>query len=162
MAQTRVGEAEAVQNPALGSAMIWRFGIGYQEEAANEPAPLPLAFLILPITLHSQTLDYLLSTQRRSGLSLFASKVGQSREDLLSIHIRALRFRDLSLKSIAYGIRCKLLSVDYQNARLRSNTATLPITPERIRRLLNGSERLGAWCAKLPLDQVASLLKVDF
>lgn len=162
MAQKGLSEIEIVQNVALGATMIWRFGISFQEESGNIAPPFLLAFLILPITLHKETLDQVLSTQPRSGLSLFAQKIGQRREDLLAIHLRAFALRELTLQSIGTGVRSKLFTVNYQIAQLRSNTHKIPKTPERIKPHLKGAIRLGVWFARMPLDQTVSLLKVDF
>jgi hypothetical protein len=85
-----LNEADLVQNAALGGALIWRFGLGYQEKATSVPPLMPFAFVVLPICLHAQTVDVVLGTRKNSGLSLFAAKVGEVREALLAIHTRAL------------------------------------------------------------------------
>ena len=103
--------------------MIWQCGIGYQKESDGRPMDMHVAFLVLPTCLHRATLGKLLSTQRRSGLSLFAAKLADDRENLLALHVRALSYRGLTLESIAIGIRAKLLSVDYALAKLRANSA---------------------------------------
>jgi hypothetical protein len=69
-------ELEIVQNPAVGAYLIWQFGLAFQAES-GEPAPLAAAFLVLPLILHKRTLDVILSTLKASGLTLFASKVGE-------------------------------------------------------------------------------------
>jgi hypothetical protein len=162
MAQGSLGEIEIVQNPGLGSVMIWKFGIGYQTESGSVIPTLPLAFLVLPIVFHAPTLEAVLSTRVASGLALFASKVGENRESLLAIHARALALRTLSFQSIAMGAKVQLLSLDYSSASIRANTRKTPPLPERLRRLLTGSERFGHWCARLSLAQISSLLRVDF
>ena len=63
-----------------------------------------VAFLVLPTCLHAPTLAKLLSTQRRSGLSLFAAKLSDNREDLLALHVRARSYRALTLQAIGIGI----------------------------------------------------------
>jgi hypothetical protein len=85
-------ELEIVQNPALGAYVLWRFGVGFQSEDGR-PAALPLAFLVLPLLLHQPTLKMIKSTQKASGLALFAAKLGQERENLLAVHERALALR---------------------------------------------------------------------
>lgn len=157
-----LNEAEIVQNAALGGTLIWRFGQGYQERSTNVPAPLPFAFIVLPVCLHSQTLDAVLGTRRNSGLSLFAAKVGEVRESLLAIHTRARELRELSFQSISVGIRCGILSIDYKTAALRSNDVKAPTVPERIKASWNAAERLGYWCGALPLQELGSLLRVEF
>ena len=77
-------ELDIVQNPAIGAYLIWQFTLGYQEDGAEE-APIPLAFLVLPMLLHRQTLDEVASTRKASGLPLFAAKFDKEREILMGI-----------------------------------------------------------------------------
>ena len=157
-----LNEADVVQNAALGGALIWRFGRGYQERSNHMPPTMPFAFIVLPICLYSPTLDAALSTRRNSGLSLFAAKVGEIREALLAIHTRVLELRELSLQSISTGVRSGLLSLDYKTAALRSNDVRTPVLPERIKPLWNAAERLGYWCGAVPLKELGTILRVEF
>jgi hypothetical protein len=156
-------EFEIVQNPALGAYALWRFGVGFQSED-SQPSPMLLAFLVLPLLLHQPTLRMITSTQKASGLTLFAAKLGQERENLLAVHERALALRRLTLQSIAMGVDHRLLTVDYDAATLRANTADeslrKPSLPERIHAF--SSAKLGYWFSKLGLHQVASTLAVEF
>ena len=158
-------ELEIVQNPALGGYTLWRFGAGFQSEDGR-PAALPLAFLVLPLLLHQPTLKMITSTQMASGLALFAAKLGQERENLIAVHERALALRRLSLQSIAMGVNNRLLTIDYDAATLRANTADeslrKPSLPERIRSFSGAADKLGYWFSKLGLHQVASTLAVEF
>jgi len=158
-------ELEIVQNPALGGYTLWRFGVGFQSEDGR-PAALPLAFLVLPLLLHQPTLKMITSTQRASGLALFAAKLGQERENLFAVHERALALRRLSLQSIAMGVNNRLLTIDYDATTLRANTADeslrKPSLPERIRSFSGAADKLGYWFSKLGLHQVASTLAVEF
>lgn len=162
MPSTTLTEAEIVQNTALSATMIWQCGIGYQKESDGRPMDMHVAFLVLPTCLHRATLGKLLSTQRRSGLSLFAAKLADDRENLLALHVRALSYRGLTLESIAIGIRAKLLSVDYALAKLRANSARMPkYLPERVTPLVRGAERFGAWCGRLSLEEIAGTLRIE-
>jgi hypothetical protein len=160
-----LSEIEIVQNPALGAYAIWRFGLGFQSEDSR-PAAFPLAFLVLPLVLHRPTLGIITSTQRASGLALFAAKLGQERENLLAVHERALVLRQLTLQSIAMGVAERLLTLDYVSATIRSNTPETtvrkPTLPERIRGFSGAAEKVGYWFSKLGLHQVASTLAVEF
>jgi ABC-3C biological conflict system middle component len=157
-----LNEADIVQNAALGSALIWRFGRGYQEKTASVPPLLPLAFIVLPVCLYAQTLQEVLSTRRNSGLSVFAAKVGEVRENLLAIQGRALSLRQLSLQSISIGTRAGMLAIDYKNAAIRSNEVKPPAPPERIKASWDAAERMGYWCGGLQLPEISTLLKMDF
>jgi hypothetical protein len=163
--RTQLSELEIVQNPALGAYAIWQFGLGYQADDSR-PAALHLVFLVLPLLFHTQTLDVIGSTRKSSGLTLFAAKLGEEREDLLAVHERARSLRALTLESIGLGIRNKLLSLDYADASMRANTllgpSASPVLPERLKGLPKSADKIGYWFSKAGLSQVANTLKVEF
>jgi hypothetical protein len=139
-------ELEIIQNPALGAFALWRFGTGYQSDDGHH-APFLLFFLVLPLVLHQHTLNLIASTQRASGLSLFAAKLAEERENLMAVHNRALTLRRLSLQSLAMGVSQGLLTVNENDATVRANTADatlrVPILPDRITAFARAPEKLG-------------------
>jgi hypothetical protein len=158
-------ELEIIQNPALGAFALWRFGTGYQSDDGRH-APFLLFFVVLPLILHQNTLNLIASTQRASGLTLFAAKLAEERENLMAIHSRALTLRRLSLQSLAMGVSQGLLTVNEKDATVRANTADaalrVPVLPDRITAFARAPEKLGHWLSKFSLHQVASTLVVDF
>jgi Family of unknown function (DUF6521) len=58
MPESQLHEVEIVQNPGLGSVIIWKFGLGYQAETGSLSPVMPLVFLVLPIALHAPTLGW--------------------------------------------------------------------------------------------------------
>lgn len=160
-----LSELEIIQNPALGAYLLWRFGIGYQSSDGRQ-APFHLFFLVLPLVLHRHTLSKISSTQRASGLALFAAKLAEERENLMAIHNRTLLLRRLSLQSLAMGTEHRLLSISAGTATVRANTADeqfrVPLLPDRITPLARAPEKLGYWCSQFSLHQIATTLMVDF
>jgi len=158
-------ELNLVQNPALGAYALWQFGLGYQSHD-GELAKLPAAFLVLPIVLHRPTLELVGSTQKGSGLALFAAKLAEREENLLAVHTRALVLRPLTLRSIGFAINAGIATLNYEEASIRANAPTprsrKPQVPERLRSLSNGAEKVGYWFAKMGLSQIASTLRVEF
>jgi hypothetical protein len=141
-----------------------KFTLGYQEEAELS-APLPLAFLVLPLVLHRPTLEFIGSTWKTSGLALFAAKLADQRENLLAVHERALVLRRLTLQSLGVGVTARLLKVEYETAGLRGyrlDAKEKPRLPERLRPFSAAPEKLGYWFYKAGLHQVAVALKVEF
>lgn len=160
-----LSEIEIIQNPALGSFLMWRYGTGFQE-GRDLPSPVLLGFLVLPLLLHKATFRLVSSTQNRSGLSLFAAKFSEAREDLLAVQARAAVLRPLTLQSLAVGTSTRLLSIDYPAATMRANRldedAPAPKVPERLRPLAAAAEKLGHWFAVAGAHQVAATLRVEF
>lgn len=161
----RLSEAALVQNEALGAYALWQFGLGHQDRDGHA-ATLPLAFLVLPLILHSPTLAMVLSTYKASGLHLFAGKLGDKREDLIAIHSRAMALRRLTVNSLVSAEQSGLIRIDPMTATIWSNSPyddlRTPVLPERIRRVGPACERIGYWFAGLTDQQVVHTLKVEF
>jgi len=150
-----------VQNPALGSLLLWKFCIGYQAEKPGDLALMPSLFSVLPIVFHGPTLRELKSTNLPSGLSKFAMKLGDHREALIALHDRALAMRDLTLASLAMGIATRYMRLDFNTAQVSATDQRLPIIPERLKSHYAGAEKLGRWFARLPLSQAFSILQIE-
>ena len=160
-------EVQNIQNPALGAGLIWRFTVGYQNgHAAHDPAPLPLLFLVMPVTIHRDTEEHLSGTREVSGLRMFAGKFGKaenSQQDLLlAIHNRMLTLRTLTMESIRLALATRLLHLDNASVIALSTTEAVAGIPTEVRRLLKSAEKLGIWCGQLTMHEVASILKVRF
>lgn len=159
-------ELQAVQNPAFGAYLIWNLGLGYQADRGFE-LPLPLSFLALPMLLHRPTFEAVLSTQRSSGLTIFAAKFDKHRETLVALHDRAMQLRGLSLQALGLAARSRLVRIDYEQATLRAHSIDMldvkrPRIPERIKDYPKAAEKVGYWFSRLGLPQIASTLRIDF
>ena len=161
-------EVRNVQNPALGSTLLWRFACGYTESnATSSHPPIPLLFIVLPIVLHRETFEILKATQRPTGLHGFADKfsraeVGKS-DVLFSIQSRASTLRKLTWESLQIGIRTQLLTIS------TSEGTVIPVSrpnprgvPDSVRPILSNAEKLGVWCGGLTLFEIGTILKVGF
>lgn len=160
-ARTRLSELERVYNPVLGAYLVWRTTQGHFTEA-SQGLLLPLAYLILPIALHGQSRDALTRTNLGSGLSLFAAKLGNKQEDLLAIHERVHALRSLSHASITAAAMTNMLYLDPAAAKLLPLDIKPPTPPPNIVKLGNSCEKLGMWLSRMPVEQVASTLRVAF
>lgn len=160
-------EVQNVQNPALGAGMVWRFSCGYvASHPTKDPAPLPLLFMVLPIILHQQTAEFVQSTQKASGLRAFAGKFGKtenSKQDLLlAIHDRMIGLRQLSLESIRLAVATRMLQLDAASVLPLSETRAVAGIPLDVRKMMNNSEKLGAWCGVMTMHEIATTLKTRF
>ena len=162
-------EVRQVQNPALGGVLQWRFVIGYAASSSYASGcPLPLVFLVLPVLLHRETVNYVKTTTRASGLRGFAAKFGITKnadsDVLLTLNERACALRALSLESLQVAIRARLLTIDVQTSATYELTTTMPKSgvSEGSRELSREAEKLGRWCGDLTMAEVSSILRVRF
>jgi hypothetical protein len=158
-------EAQNVQNPALGAAILWRFCCAYANTHPTNDAPaLPTLFLVLPIVLHQATAELLRRTRPSSGLRAFAAKFGDaavSKQDLLlQIHDRALRWRTLTLQSVELAAAGRLIHLTGAGEAIPLSKTKARGLPDEVKRLIGDAEKLGAWCGPLTPHEIATTLKV--
>ncbi|KAA1052614.1 hypothetical protein FH063_004072 [Azospirillum argentinense] len=161
MITKNISSVEAVQNSAMGAVVLWSFGHGYQQEVLGQLPLLHLGFLVLPIVLHRPTLDLVSGTNVSSGLGKFVEKFERHREGLMAVHTRTLAMRRLSLQAMSMGVTTGLLSIVYDEARLRANEARVRRPTERIKPYTAAAEKLGRWMARVPPATTFSLLRVS-
>jgi len=159
-----LGEIQAMQNPALGATLIWRFACGYTpKDIAHDGVPLPLAFVVLPVVLHERTRREVITTQRSSGARKFEEKFGDKGDVLFALHERALVLRELSLRSLRHALASGLVSLLPEQGVLWPRSYTKPYIDERaVAELLGAAEKLGAWCSSLSLYEISGILRVEF
>lgn len=153
-----------VQNPAIGSAILWRFICGFYQ-CESKSAPFPLLFIVLPIIFREDLCSVIISTKKGSGLSKVSEKLfsARSNDKLFSIHRTALYMRELTLQSFNIGIAANLFSIDVDTAYVFPLTQTKRSNLSRdTNKLLSAAEKLGAWCAELSLLEICNMLKVRF
>lgn len=166
MKPTLAREVDAIQNPALGSALLWRFAVGYADSRQSpQSTPLPVLFLPLPVLFHEETLALVTKTQTGSGLRAFTGKFSDSSvsesDVLLSLERRARSLRPLSLCSLQLAVASRLLFVDRFTAEVVALSDTSPKTmPESVRPLIRAAEKLGKWCGEVTLFELSNLLRV--
>lgn len=162
-------EVNAVQNPALGAVLLWRFACGYRSgNERSEPAPLPLMFLVLPVLLDEGISEMLAGTQGRSGLRAFVAKFSDARvskSDLIfSLQNRSSTFRQLTFESLRMAVAAGLVSIDPAKAGVFPTSTTFPKAgiPETIRPLLRSGDKFGGWLGGLTLYEIGLTLKIVF
>jgi hypothetical protein len=156
-----VSSIEAVQNSAFCSIILWHFGRGYQAEAVGRLPEFHLSFLVLPIILYRPTLDLVSSTFPASGIGKFVEKLGDRREELHAVHPRALAMRRLTLTAISTGVAANIISVRYEEGRLRSNDIEMRRPSERVKPYTAAADKLGRWVSRVPAATAFSLMQVS-
>jgi hypothetical protein len=165
-------EVSAVQNPALGAVLLWRFASAFPEPMKRRP-PVQLMFLPLPLLFRQEYVDVITGTgsatgvRRASGLRAFADGLREFRtaktDLLLSFHDAVLHHRELSLESFSLALASGLLRVDDEGQVLAiPHDDPTRTAPERVRRLLRGANKFGYWCGAVTLFEVAATLHLRF
>ncbi len=158
-----INDIYAVQNPALGAVVIWRFVCGYYS-VDTSMVPFPLLFIVLPIIYNEELRDVIKSTRASSGLSKVSEKLIQKKinDSLYAINTVANELKLTSLQAIGIANDTKLISVDIPNAYVFPVMTTK--APEgrsiEVKTMYTTAERLGQWCAELPLAEICRRLKV--
>jgi len=160
-------EIEVMQNPALGSLLLWRFAKAYADAHPQKAGPLlPLAFLVLPLVWNQGTAGPLEGTRTGSGLRFYVGKFANAdeggREVLLMLHDRALRWREKSAASLRLGYATGLLSLGDDGRVRAESTAPEPAQNRTVANMVDGAEKLGVWFAPLTLEEVGITLHVRF
>ena len=164
MQSNLVKEIYNVQNPALGSVILWRFVCGYYAHG-SKPAPFPLLFVVLPVIFREDLCTVIRSTQKGKGLSKVSEKLfkGKKKDNLYSINNTAIVHRQLTLDSFTIGVSAKLFSLEKSTALVYPLVQTkVTNISDSTKVLLDAAEKLGGWCADLSLLEVCNWLKVRF
>ena len=157
-------EVYHVQNPALGSVILWRFVCGYYKHD-NKPVPFPLLFVVLPVVFREDLCAVIKSTQKRKGLSKVSEKLfnDKKKDNLYSINNTAISLRPLTLNAFSIGVSAKLFALEKTTALVYPLVQTKMATVSATNKvLLDAAEKLGGWCAELSLLEVCNWLKVRF
>ena len=117
--------------------MLSRFSLGYMEEN-QDMAPMPLLFIVLPMMYKKEIVDFIASTQKKSGLRFFADKFTEkknSNKDLiLQIQNTSQRYKVMTLEAIGIGMSGKLFEIQKDAYR---KTLTIQIDRLSISKWLN-------------------------
>ncbi|PGR57479.1 three component ABC system middle component [Bacillus cereus] len=161
-------ELYIVQNPALGSILLYSFVEGYLSEAKKESVPLPLIFIVLPIVFHSETLKFVIPTRSASGLRTLVNKMSDSsaskRDLVFDIHNRTHLMKNITLESLRICIAKKLLEIEIDKGAIKISSTRIKkskiknYNPE----MFSASRKLGIWCSQLNLQEISMILKVGF
>lgn len=159
-------EINNVQNPMFGAFIIWNFVRGYH---SNNSAftPFPLLFIVMPIICKEDMIEILNSTNRPSGLRVFADKFLTTKvlknDVLTQIHRESSDMKELSLDSIRIAIYSSLISLDYESAMVYPISITAHKSePKSIVKFGKAAEKLGYWCSQLTIHEISHILKVRF
>jgi hypothetical protein len=160
-----LSEVQAMQNPALGAVLIWRFACSYApQNEVHDGVPLPLAFIVLPIILHERTREKISSTYKSSGMRKFEEKFNGQGDVLVSLSQRVIAMRSLSLRSVRHALASGLLTLISEQGVLWPRSYSKPPVEsdaKSVLELLKAAEKLGTWCGSLSVYEISGILRVE-
>ncbi|KGD77790.1 hypothetical protein ID11_05790 [Pantoea vagans] len=165
MKTPELNDAALVQNSAMGAFFLWLFCRYYQQYKMEYPT-VTISFLVLPLILHKATVKLICSTQKASGIHLFAGKIQKRREAIFTIHERTLQLRSLTFESLSVAEAAGLIEINAKAATLIArrddSEIDLPLLSDDLKKIHACCDKLAYWFSEVSDQQIARTLMVDF
>lgn len=162
-------EAWLVNNPALGSYLLWTLTLESFNRTKRPVHPSKL-FCLFPFVYYSDTRGILSSTGIVSNLHAFISKFSTTKscstDIALSIHYRIDEQKEKTLEAIITALDSGLLILDTESGLITPNTRLKPQKRSELNdsslELYDCARKLGRWLADLSPEDIKRTIKVVF
>ncbi len=156
-------EQKVIQNTGLAAEAIWQaVHETFENKNRTEGVPLPLVFLVLPLTFHKRTATALASKTKPGAIY---KAIADDREITVGLQNRMIALSDRTLHALSIGLSTGLIKMDQDHLhQLIPGKKTLPIThvTDDVKTILNAAKRVGQAFAELSIIQLASHLEIKF
>lgn len=154
-------EIDLIQNPAIGSIVIWKFLLGYGTKLEQDK--FELLFIVLPIIFNQELRNYIDSTRKSSGFTKVIEKMMRDKKiDIVyQINNNAENMKELTLESIRIGIIANLFVLD-EMLNIEVEDIKIPKVSKNIEKILENAEKIGKWLSELNMLEIEKILKVRF
>lgn len=154
-------EIDLIQNPAIGSIIIWKFLLGYGTKLEQDK--FELLFIVLPIIFNQELRNYMDSTRKSSGFTKVIEKMMRDKKiDIVyQINNNAENMKELTLESIRIGIIANLFVLD-EMLNIEVEDIKIPKVSKNIEKILENAEKIGKWLSELNMLEIEKILKVRF
>lgn len=158
---TMSDEIDLIQNPAIGSIIIWKFLFGYGTKLNYEN--FEILFIVLLIIFNQEMRSYINSTREASGLTKVVEKMMTDKKiDIVyQISKNAEQMKELTLESIQIGLTTDLFLID-EKMNIETQNIKIPKLSKKTEDILKISEKIGVWFSKLNVLEIEKILKVRF
>lgn len=155
-------EVERLLNPAFGAAVLTRAAAAYASKRDAEGLPIVLAFLVLPVVLHSSSRDAVNAHNAPFGLHRF---VRAHPEALAGLDRRVNGYGSLTRASLLLGHAQGMVQLDPTAAAILAHerhvsSFTASHFTADAAALIRAADRLGAWLAGTSVGQAFLLLQL--
>ena len=156
-------EQRVIQNTGLAAEAVWHaVNETYNAKGRAEGVPLPLIFLVLPLTFHQRTAAALASKTQPGALYKL---LAEDREVTVGLQARMQAMADRTFHALSIGFQTNLLHLDSDRMRqVIPGRKTPPVThvTEEVKIILNAAKRAGQGFAEMSVVQLAIHLRVRF
>jgi len=87
-----LGEIQAIQNPALGAALLWRFSCGFSPDSSVAGNSSTACLRCTSLGFHARSLEEVTGTLAGSGLRKYEEKFQGRGDILLSLQLGCSRY----------------------------------------------------------------------
>lgn len=153
-------EAELVQNPALGAALIWAFTAEFASRANQLRGPtMPLVLPVLPMVFHYETVSSLHSRNFEGGLDL---ALAENRTITADLHERMRAMFPQTMRALDIGFATNLIQYNRESGEIRPTRKTNPFSTssDEIGKMFKTASRLGYWFYAIKPERLGPLLRI--
>lgn len=156
-------EQRVVQNTGLAAEAIWQaVQEAHEAKGRAEGVPLPLAFLVLPLTFHQRTARVLAAKTQPGALY---KALADDREITVGLQMRMLAMSERTFNALSIGFHTGLLRLDQNHQReLIPGRRTQPVVhaTDDVKIILNAAKRVGQAIGEMTLVQLYTHLDIRF
>lgn len=156
-------EQRVIQNTGLAAEAIWQaVHEAYEGKGRAEGVPLPMAFLVLPLTFHQRTATVL---SRKTQPGAIYKALADDREITVGLQMRMQAMSERTFHALSIGFHTGLLQLDRDHERqLIPGRKTPPVAhvTDEVKVILNAAKRVGHALAEMTLVQLSAHLNIRF
>lgn len=156
-------EQRVIQNTGLGAEVIWQaVHEAYQAKGRSEGVPLPVIFLVLPLTFHQRT-AFSLAGKTQPG-ALYKA-LADDREITVGLQERMQAMSERTFHALSIGFHTGLLTLDQDHQRqVLPGKKTPPVThvTAEVKTILSAAKRVGHAFAEMSVVQLSTHLNIRF
>lgn len=159
----KISDYSIFQNHVIGAHALWEFSKYYEEHSERKTAPvLLLAMPVLPIVFNKRATDCIKGRNMKEG-SLIKT-ITENKDIYSGLQERMELTSDLTFKSIYMAVSANILIYDRETTQLIPNRKSEPQIKNHLDYLdiIASSRRIGAWFAKLSMQEITEYFNIKF
>jgi Family of unknown function (DUF6521) len=156
-------EQQVIQNTGLAAEAIWQtVHDAYEANDRTQGVPLPLVFLVLPLTFHQRTARILASKTQPGALY---KALADDREIIVGLQERMQAMSERTFHALSIAFHTGLLRLDQDHLRqLIPGRKTLPVAhvTDEVKIIMNAAKRVGHAISEMTVVQLSTHLQIRF